>query len=257
MRTGSVGVVVDGGDRGVVLALLAEEVLLGGLRGRVWAESRGLLSVVGGSTDSTSGEFTGRQLEDGQVELGQRVEVVEGEDWLGDQIEDTVGDHLRVWRDDVATVGNTPDDGVDEPDNREEDGGRGEGSLVSWAKGGGRSSSWADENPPDVEQSGATKGEETPFVGRLDEGTDKTGDNHDKVEEDEGDNVREWETGGENKGEEQSWGGDDPVDVSSVPDLPVDASWETLRSPLGGNVGEAEVGSHGEVGNGSSGQNDL
>jgi hypothetical protein len=40
-------------------------------------------------------------------------------DWLGKEVEDTVEDGFRVWRNDIAALAEAPSDRVDEP---EEDG---------------------------------------------------------------------------------------------------------------------------------------
>jgi hypothetical protein len=77
--------------------------------------------------------------------------VDHGVDGLGEDVEDTVEDHLRVGRDDVGTVTQTPGDGVEEPEEGEEGSRSGKGGLVGRSEGGGGRSSGADENPPDVE----------------------------------------------------------------------------------------------------------
>lgn len=74
-----------------------------------------------------------------------------GEDWLGEDVKDTVEDHLGVGGDDISTVGETPGDGVEKPEEREDKGGGGECFLVGGTDDSGRSSSRTRENPPDVE----------------------------------------------------------------------------------------------------------
>jgi hypothetical protein len=43
-------------------------------------------------------------------------EKEEGEDWLGDQVKDTIEDGLGIRVDNIATLGNAPCDGIEEPD---------------------------------------------------------------------------------------------------------------------------------------------
>jgi hypothetical protein len=205
----------------VVLSLSSEEVLLASVVSRAGGGassdstgstgdsgvsavvvSTGLLNVVRPS-DGGSGELSGRQLKGGEVESGEHEEVEDGVDGLGEEIEDTVEDHLGIRRDDVGTVGETPSDGVEEPEEGEESGRAGEGSSVACAEDAGGLSGGTSKQPPDVEEGGASKGVETPLVGRLDEGSDETGDDHDQVEEDEGDDVRQGETRSENEHEQQ------------------------------------------------------
>lgn len=177
-----------------------------------------------------------------------------GEDWLGQDVEDTVEDHLRVGGDDVSTVRKTPGDWVKEPEEREDGGGQGEGRLVTGTEDTSRRSGRSSENPPDVEEGDTSEDEETPLVLGLDETTDKTSDDHDNVEEDKGDDVGKGEAGGEDKGEEQSRGGDEPVDVPNVPKLSEGTGLESHVPELGRDAGVAKVGGHGEVSDRSGGQ---
>ena len=85
---------------------------------------------------------------------------------------------------------------------------------------GDRSHGGPEEDEPDVDQGGTPKGKVTPLVRADDQSSDETGDDHDNVKEDQGDNVREGQSGGEDELEQETRGGDDPVDVPDVPDLP-------------------------------------
>lgn len=222
-RSGRVGIDGTGssssGGRGIVSSLLSEESLLaswgsGGGTGdgsSVVVESTVLLDVSVVSSDGGRGELSGRKLKSSEVELGQLEQVNHGKDGLGKNVEDTVEDHLRVGRDDISTVGKTPGDGVKQPEEREDGGRGGEGRLVSGTKNSSRDSSGTREDPPDVEEGDTSKGEVTPFVGRLNKTSNETGDDHDQVEEDQGDDVGEGKTGGEDQGEEQGGGSNDPV----------------------------------------------
>lgn len=178
-----------------------------------------LLDVVEVSVSSGRGrELARRELEDGKVELGKRVEVEQGVDGLGEHVKDTVEDHLGVGRDDVSTVGETPGNGVKEPEEGQDDGGFGESRSVSVTESTSGLSSGAGKNPPDVEDcasvhypeqafqrltSDATEGVEAPLVAGNDESADKTGDDHDQVEEDKGDDVGQGKAGRHDQGQEK------------------------------------------------------
>lgn len=56
------------------------------------------------------------------VNVAVTPEEYSSEDDLGSKIENTVGDSLRIWGNDVPTFGNTPDDGVDQGDGNGPDG---------------------------------------------------------------------------------------------------------------------------------------
>ena len=91
------------------------------------------------------------------------------------------------------------------------------------------------------------------LTGRLDKSTDQTGDNHDNVKEDKGDDVRQRETRSEDEREEKSWRCNNPVDIPvghhqylvclsrvsspGVPDLPVHPRWEPLAAVFSRDIG--------------------
>lgn len=56
------------------------------------------------------------QLQLGVVQSGDHVEMDGSEDGLGEDVQDTVEDHLRSRGDAVTTVGKTPGDGVEGPE---------------------------------------------------------------------------------------------------------------------------------------------
>jgi hypothetical protein len=196
--------------------------------------------------------------------------VEQGEDGLGDKVEDTVEDHLAGRSDNVGTVSKTPSDGVEGPDHGKEDG-RGDvsslkvchkektwGSLASVfelnvarrnclltrSEQSNRSVSRPQKDEPDVDESGTSESKVTPLVRADDETSNETSDDHDKVKEDQGDNIRERESGGEDQLEQEARGGDDPVDVPDVPELTGEADVVELDEDGSGT----KVRSHREVG---------
>jgi len=204
------------------------------------------LGVLGSGLDQagTLGELSALELEPGVVQLGNHVDVEKGEDGLGDKVEDSVEDHLAGRGDDVGTVSETPGDGVEGPDDGEEDGRGDVSSLEVRSEQGNRSVSRPQKDEPDVDKSGASESKVTPLVRADDKTSDETGNDHDKVKEDQGDNVREGESGGEDQLEQEARGGNDPVDVPHVPELTGEADIVELDVDGGGT----EVRSHREVG---------
>ena len=78
----------------------------------------------------------------------------EEEDGLGEDVKDTVEDHLRVGSNDVSTIGETPGDGVEEPKEGEDTSGDGVCSLETTTEVGDTLPSGTKEDEPDVDFSG-------------------------------------------------------------------------------------------------------
>jgi hypothetical protein len=77
------------------------------------------------------------------------------EDGLGDEVEDTVEDGFRVGRDDVATLAETPGDGVQDPEEGCQGATVGEALADFGAVAGGVAASFPDELVEDVEEGNA------------------------------------------------------------------------------------------------------
>ena len=89
----------------------------------------------------------------------------------------------------------------------------------------------------------------TPLVRRAYKGANKSANNHDLVNEHNPQNSRCWETGGEQQIEEEQRRCDEPVDVTNVEDLSVQASNLGIRADeLDSRGCPADVGCHAEVG---------
>lgn len=101
-----------------------------------------------------------------------------------------------------------------------------------------------------------TKDKVWPLVDALDESTNQTSDNHDFVDENNPENGRPWHTSSEQQVHEQKWCGDEPINVAGIEDGAVGATNDgVVAVELDTNGGEAKVGTHGEVGNGSNKDN--
>ena len=110
------------------------------LRALIIVEAETALRVQAIGPEAINLEMSLRHLAVGKQEPG-------AEDWLGEDIEDSVGDDLLVDTENASTVGDAPDDWVDEPD----DDGVGRDGAVELAKVGafstGLSTAIEDEVP--------------------------------------------------------------------------------------------------------------
>ncbi len=70
------------------------------------------LRIVPGDQGSTLGELSGLQLQLGVVQTGDSDEMKDAEAWLGDDVENTIEDHLSVRGDHVGTIGKSPGNGL-------------------------------------------------------------------------------------------------------------------------------------------------
>jgi len=173
------------------------------------------------------------------------------EDRLGQEIQDTVEDSLRVRGEDVSTLRKSPGDWVDEP---KEDGPASteEVGTVDFATdGSGVLATDDDDVVGDEEESSTAEDEVTPLVARDDEGTNETGDDHDFVHEDGVEDGGPWETSSEQNVQQKKRSSDDPVNVSNIEDLTVvTANLRVAAVEFNTNRSVTQVRGHGEVSNG-------
>ena len=118
------------------------------------------------------------------VDVAMAPQEESTEDWLGEDVEDTVEGGLGVWRDDVSTLRQSPCDGVEEP---KEDGPDTADQVCPGdigAEGGGVLASRPGHGPCDEEERNTSEREVSPLVRRGDQSTDQTSDDHDFINED-------------------------------------------------------------------------
>lgn len=180
-----------------------------------------------------------------RVNVAVAPEKQGSKDGFRENIQDTVEDGLRVRSDDVATLRQTPGNGIEEP---QEDGPNtaGEESLVD--VGAESESVFAGspgDGPGNPEEGNAAKGEVSPLVrcqcvewqqafkkkpylvGRRDERANQASDDHDLVNEQCVPDRGPGKTGSQEQIQQQEWGGDDPEDYSQ-PSFPAS---QTSRHP--------------------------
>jgi len=135
------------------------------------------------------------------------------EDWLGDEVKDTVKDGLGIGRDDIATLAKTKGNGVERPDDEGQAAAPDEDLADITAKVAGVLAGLENEHVPDPEESNAAKGEVAPLVLGPDESTDETGDDHDLVDQDGPHDSGPGHASGEEKIEKEERSGDEPVNL--------------------------------------------
>lgn len=146
---------------------------------------------------------------------------------------------------------NSPDDESEATDGSEE-----VGDLAAL---GGSSATSVDEELPDDDQVGnASNGVPTPLLWSALRavGSEQTGQDHDKISSDGDDNATTVHASQKSQIEEEKWGGDGPVNVTSPVDLAVEVVggvWNVLVSlaDLDVVVTDGVASSHGKVGDGS------
>jgi hypothetical protein len=190
------------------------------------------------------------KTETGRVNVTVTEDEESTEDRLGDQIKDTVEDSLRVGRDDVATLTDTPGERVQDPEDSGERAAQGEAAADILAENVGVTTALPDEDPDDVEESKAAEGEVTPLVGATDESANETSNNHNFIDENDEEDSGPGKGGSQHQVEKKERGSDEPIDVADVEDLTVDAANLGHIGSLELDIdrGPAKVGSHREVG---------
>jgi hypothetical protein len=186
-------------------------------------------------------------------------------DRLRDKIENTVEDSLRVRRDDVAALTDTPGNGVQDPDDGCQATARYKYLANILADVVGVLASFPGELIDDINEGDAayimlvrvltvrrrielTESKVSPLVGALDQSANKTSNNHDLVNEDDVQNCRPRHASGEEKIHEKQRSSDEPVDISNVEDLAIIARNEVASTmELNHNRSPAQVGTHSEV----------
>jgi hypothetical protein len=100
-----------------------------------------------------------------------------------------------------------------------------------------------------VEKRGASKGEETPLVTASDERSNKTSDDHDLVDKDGEEDSRPRHASSEHQIKKEQRCRNEPVNVADIVDRTVVSSdLRIIAMEFDSDGCEAEVGSHGEVG---------
>jgi len=184
-------------------------------------------------------------------------------DRLGEQIEDGVGNDFLVNGHLARAVGNTPNDRVDGPDDKSEAGNGSEELANLAALGHGVGAAVNGEHPDDNEVGNASNGVPAPLLRSTlaTKGGEETGQNHDNIGNDSQKDVATAEAGKQSQVEEEKRSGQAPVDIAGPVNLAVDVvggvrDVAVRVSDGGAVVADAVASGHGEVGQGSKGDNE-
>lgn len=176
----------------------------------------GLVSTLLVSGSETAGDswvlvvVADAETETSRVDVAVTEQEEGTENGLGEQVKDTVEDSLGVRGDKVTTLANTPSDGVEEPEERGQGTAHEEDLADICAEVVGVGASFEDEHVKDVEEGNVAENEVWPLVAGRDDSTDKTGDDHDLVDENGVENRGPWHAGGQEQVHEEKRSGDDP-----------------------------------------------
>jgi len=141
------------------------------------------------------------------------------EDWLGEEIEDTVKDCLGIWGNDVGPFAESPCNWVEEPEEDSECTAVKICRLGSGAEAPSVLATDDDNVVGDEEQGGSSEYPISPLVARRDESAHKTCDDHNLVDQDGVQNGWQGKTSSQHQIREEKWCGHKPIDVSYVEDL--------------------------------------
>jgi len=213
----------------------------------------GISGGWGGAEGSLLGDWRVVIVADVEADLG-RVDVAvapddEGsENGLGEEVEDTVEDGLRVGSDDVTSLGYTPGNWIDEPESDEPGAADEEGAGDIGAEGSGMKTSDEQDVVGDNGETEDSEDEVTPLVGRVDQGTNEEGDNIDFLKEDGPKKVWPWDTSSKENADEHERSSDEPFNVLDIENLAVGTSYDTLMtSEFNLDSSVTQVGTHSEV----------
>jgi hypothetical protein len=191
------------------------------------------------------------QSQTSRVDIAVTPEKQGAEDGLCKEIKNAVEDGLGIGGDDVGTLTNAPGNGVYAPKDESECAAAEECASNITANVVGMDTGFPGELVDYVQESSTTKGKVTPLVGGLDQGADKTSDDHNQVDKDYPHDGGPWHTSSEQKIHEQKRGSDDPVNVTHVEDLTVySGDSRVATSELNIDGGPAQIGCHAKVSNG-------
>jgi hypothetical protein len=174
-------------------------------------------------------------------------EQPEAKNWLGENIENSVGNDLGIEANDTGTIGNTPDarscqwcnnEGhndvhwVDGPEDKGEGANGTIESLSLVVLASHRTTAVVGKLVNDNKVGNASEGIPAPFLGiTAAESCEQTSEDHDQIRNDGNQNVGTAETSQEAEIEEQEWGGDTPINVTGIVHLTEDVMddvWDML-----------------------------
>jgi hypothetical protein len=123
------------------------------------------------------------KAKNGWVNVAVTPEEQETEDWLGEDVKNTVESGFGIRVDDIATLGKTPGNWVEEPQENGPDTTEQESAMHIGAEKKSVLTCNPEDVPCNTKKSNHAKNEVSPLVGRGHESTNKTNNNHDLIKE--------------------------------------------------------------------------
>ena len=190
------------------------------------------------------------KLNVGLWDLGVGNEEPSTKDWLGKDVENSVGDDLLVNVHVAGAVGDTPDNWVDGPDDKSETTNGSEKVTDLATLGEGSTTSVKGEHPDDNEVGDAGNGVPAPLLRSTlaAKGGKETGKDHDDIGNKSEEDVTTAKTSEEAEIEKEERSGKGPVDISCPVNLTVDVLgrvWNVLVGLLDNDVVVADTVSSG------------
>lgn len=145
------------------------------------------------------------------------------EDWLGQDVENSVGNDLSVNRPETSSITNSPDNWVQGPDDQGESSNSGEGLCGLAISGGNSTTTWNGQLVDDDQEGEARECVVSPLLSVVaSKGSKETKGNHEDISNDGNNNVGTVQSSKESEIQKKEWGGDSPISITSPEDLTVD-----------------------------------
>jgi hypothetical protein len=127
-----------------------------------------------------------------RVDVAMAPEKESTKDRLSKEVENSIENCLRVWRDDITALTDTPSDRIQNPKEGCQGATVQERSADILAKCIGVPASIPDEHVRNVAESSASENEVAPFVGSLYQSSDESSNDHEFIKQDHEKNLRAW-----------------------------------------------------------------
>lgn len=205
------------------------------------------------NTRVTVARLSDAEPESTRVDGTVAPEQQEGEDGLGDDIQDAVEDGLGVRVDDIASLSNTPGNRVKEPDKDCQDAADVVGTRDGAAEDPGMAAAVDEQRVDDKEESTAGEDKISPLVRGASESADEAADNHNLISQNGDEDGRPGKASCEEKVEKQKRRRHEPVDVSDVEYFARACGSDLAAADKLDSDGDlAEVAAHAKVGDGGN-----
>jgi len=192
-------------------------------------------------------------------EFGVREKKPEPENWLREDVKDSISNNLLVDAEDAGSIGNTPNNWVGSPDENRVKGNSSKEFANFVSLGLGCETSVDNELIDNNKEGNASHGVPAPLVSPgTTVGSEQTSQDHDEISNNCNEDVCSVQSSKKRQVEKEERGGQAPVDVTGPIDLTIDvvvSVWDSMLMSLrlvGVVPVDAALGGHGVVGDGSN-----